>query len=247
MKDEKGDSPETAAKRNFPGAGEESREIFGAALDLTSHLLERDLVFAHLDANGDLRFTADSEAISKLSSDEFSSGLTSTHFMTLLETELGSLLRASLYHEPDTGLQEEVPARVLKKVGKDEFKWRLAQFIKRGVLPDKTKQVALLRKTTKGFVLGEIKWDIAIRTYDEEYGELPRIPVVRLLLKYTSPQTELSGFRVKSDNMSFELPVLVEPKRLDLELHKTEVKAVIECLQEVLERVEKLEGGEAGV
>lgn len=227
-------------KGEVPIPGEESRTTFLSALDLTARAVRDGIITVALDSDGDLEFEFDNSAISALLSTQALEHLSADQFSNLLTTELPSLLRSSIYCDPMVGLRRELPVSVLK--GKeDEFLWRVSALAQKNLLSREMKERFLLRKVSKGPVLGDLTWDISLKTHDEEYGALPSIPVAHVCFAYALPRTGMSRLKIKAGPLSFDLPVINEPGQLAFELHKTEIKSLIDDLNRVLEKLGELE------
>ncbi len=229
-------------KSEVPVPGEEPRQTFLAALDLTVRAVKDGLITVTLDSDGDLEFEFDYNTVGVLFSTHAIEHLSSDQFTNLLTTELPSLLRSSIYRDPMTGLKRELPLSVL--TGKeDEFLWRVNALAEKNLVSREMKERFLLRKISKGPVLGNLTWDVGLKTHDEEYGALPNIPVAHLCFAYALPRTGMSRLKIKAGPLSFDLPVVNEPGQLAFEVHRTEVKGLIDDLNKVLEKLKELEGG----
>ena len=125
------------------------------------------------------------------------------------------------------------------EVGKDEFLWRLQQ-VEKELLPLEVKERALHRRTTLGFVLQNITWQIVVKKHDQSGARLPDIPYGCLSMVYASAQTTVAPLRLRAKGVSMELPTVREPKQLVLELHETDVYNMIESLKDLRENLQKL-------
>ena len=239
---EGGNSAKKSRKKSeVPVPGEESRQTFLAALDLTVKAVKDGLITVTLDSDGDLEFEFDRSTISALLSGQTVEHLPSNQLANLLMTELPSLLRSSVYPDPMTGLRKELPSVPLRS-REAEFLWRLSQLAEKNLLSREMKERFLLHKISKGPVFGDFTWDVGLKTYDEECGALPSIPVARLCFAYALPRTGMSRLKIKAGPLSLDLPVINEPRQLAFELHRTEVKSLIDGLNKVLEKLGELEG-----
>jgi len=236
--------PKTATKRKskkrkFPEPGKESRDVFMAALAMAKDLLKSDGLSIDLDSNGRVDLVIDIQKLESIPKDKFKQGLTSEQFSNLVRTELDSLVRAATYSDPATGIQTTVPSEILEEAGIDEFLWRLGE-VKKEFVPTDLRDRAIFRRTTQGFVLQNMTWQLAIKKHDQVRGELRNVPYASLSIVYASPQTNMASLRLGAGGTSFELPTLREPKQLILELHQADVDQMIETLTDLRDNLEKL-------
>ncbi|OHB63722.1 MAG: hypothetical protein A2168_04765 [Planctomycetes bacterium RBG_13_50_24] len=227
------------SKRKFPEPGKETREVFCAALSLAADLIKSKGLRIVLDPSGRVDIALDQEKLKAIPKSKFKESLSFEHFFSLVGTEFESLVEAAISSDPIHGLESEIPSKILSEVGKDEFLWRLRQ-VEKELLPIDIKERALHRRTTQGFVLQNITWQIVVKRCDQSEGKLPDIPYGCLSMVYASPQTTLAPLRLRAKGVSMELPTVREPKQLVLELHENDVQDMIESLKDLRENLQKL-------
>lgn len=232
-------SKKNSKKRKFPEPGKESREVFLAALSIAKDLLKSESLNINLDEKGDVTLGVDSDKLEAIPKDRFTEELTSDHFLTLVRTEFGSLVEAATYSDSTRGVQSEIPSEILNEVGLDEFLWRLKQ-LEEKLLPADLRERATLRRTSKGLVLKNLTWEIAIKKHDQVAGKLLDIPYGALTITFASPQTTMAPLRFGSKGTFMELPTYREPKQLTLELHQVDVVDMIKALTELRDNLEKI-------
>ena len=228
-----------SGRRKFPEPGKESREVFCAALAIAKDMRKSKGLWLDLDQSGRVDIALDHEKLQAIPESKFKEGLSHEHFFTLVGTEFESLIEAAIYSDPIQGLENEIPSKILSEVGKDEFLWRLQQLEKEFV-PLDIKERALHRRTTQGFILQNITWQVVIKKYDQSEGRLPDTPYGCLSMVYASPKNTVAPLRLRAKGVSMELPIVREPKQLVLELHETDVQDMIESLKDLHENLKKL-------
>ena len=211
----------------FPGT--ESREVFLAALTLAKELVASGGITVQVDRDGDARLFIDGRVLKELPDNKFSHGLTRDLFKTLIGTELSAFIRATIYSEPREGIKREFPEKVLTKLGRPEMDWRLKK-IKETLVPYNLKERVTLRQTSKASVLDGITWELAIKKQDEIKGVLDEIPYATLCISYASPLISGPALRIRSEEGSLEIPMVSEPKQLNLELHQADIEEMIKIL-----------------
>lgn len=228
-----------SGKRKFPEPGKESREVFCAALSIAADLRKSKGLQLEIDQSGRVDIALDSEKLKAIPESKFKEGLSHEHFFTLINTEFESLVEAAICSDPIQGLENEIPSKILSEVGKDEFLWRLQQ-LEKELLPLDIKERALHRRTTQGFILQNITWQVVVKKYDQSEGRLLDTPYGCLSMVYASPRTTVAPLRLRAKGVSMELPTVREPKQLVLELHETDVQDMIESLKSLRENLQKL-------
>lgn len=229
-------------KNKLTSPGEESRAAFSTALSIAKELLSLKGIRIGLDEDGDVEFTIYGQKLDKISKDKFKHGLTMDNFLAITGTEIESLLKATTYADPTRGIQNEIPSKIIKKVGIDEFLWRLQQ-VEKELAPLDLKERILFRRTAQGFILKNVNWQVIMKKHDQARGKLSDIPYGCLSISYVSPQTNLSPIRFRSGAGSMELPTVREPHQLILELHKADVEELIETLTDLRDNLQKIKNG----
>jgi len=226
-----------------PVPGQETREVFTAALDVARALARERGLRIDVDVSGSLDVTVDSEKLEGVEKGKFKGELTREFFFTLLHTELDSLLEAAMYDDPATGIKARLPQSVVDEVGVEEFMWRLGE-VKKALVPPDLKERVTLRKTTDAFIIKDLRWQVGVRKHDNARGKLKDIPYGCFSIAYDCARTSAGALRlVGGEDMAMELPVVREPKQLTLELHKADVDQIIETLTELRNNLEKLRKG----
>ena len=229
-----------AKKKNpaFPAPGKEPRELFIAALDIVSDLFKSNDLTLELGVNGQVDIVIESNKITSIPKDKFQHGLTFEHFETLLRTEFDSLVHAATYLDPIEGINISIPSEVLKEVGQEEFLWRLHETATR-LISNEIKEQAIFRRSTNGFVIKDINWQISVKKHDKQKGKVPDIAYACVSLIYDSARNAGQSLRLGSKGVFVELPVLREPKQLSLELHQADVDQIIKSLTDLRNNLEK--------
>ena len=223
-------------KKKEPFPGNESRKVFSAAVTLAKELIDSDGMTIRVDRDGDARLFIDGGVLKELSDKKFSGGLTRDLFKALIETELTAFVRATIYESDKEGIKREFPDRVLKTTGERELVWRLEK-IRAALVPANLKERVMLRRTSKGSILDCITWELGIKKHDEVKGPLDGITYANLCISYASPFTSGVAFRVRSEEGSLEVPMVSEPKQLNLELHESDVEEMIKILTLVRDKL----------
>jgi hypothetical protein len=226
-------------KQKIPPPGTESRAIFSASLAIAKELLNLDGLRTNLDENGNVDLIIDAEKLKAIDKDKFKEGLTPEHFLALVTTEFESLVKVATYSDPTQGIQNEIPSKILKEVGKDEFLWRFQQ-VKKELVPPNLKERVMFRQTAQGFVLQNVSWQVITKKYDQDRGKLSDIPCGSLSIIYASPKSNRPSVRLSAANVSIELPTTREPKQLMLELHQSDVEEMIQTLTNLRDNLEKV-------
>ncbi len=215
--------------------GSEKRDIFRLVLSIISKLFDEKKVGIEVDSDGDIVFSLDISKIKDFVSKEIKDKLSFDDFMNVISTEIESLVEASVYSDKTVGIENNIPSSILKEVGIDEFLWRLEEVEKVVNVPKALKQDLIFKKTTKGMILKEIKWEINNKTYDEDFGQLDNCKYATLSILYSQPSTEVHIAKLSSGGLSIQLPSVDEPKQITLELQKMDITKLIDNLQQILE------------
>jgi len=217
--------------------GTEEREIFSLLLSLISKLLDEKKVGFVVDFRGNLEldFSLAPSEIKVFVSEEFKDKLSYENFNAIISTEIESLLKASIYSEKSKGIENNIPPTIIKDVGIDEFLWRLEEIEKVVNIPKVLKQESIFKKTTKGRMLKELKWETNSKTFDEEFGQIDNCKYATLSIIYSQPVTEEPSIRLSGESLSIQLPTLSEPKEITLELQKKDITKLIDNLQQILD------------
>ncbi len=229
-------------KRKFPPPGKESRSVFSTALAMAKDLLKSNVLSINLDSNGSVDIVIDIEKLEAIPKDKFKQGLTPEHFSNLIRTELDSLVRVATYSDATKGIKNEIPSKILKDSGIDEFLWRLEE-VRRELVPDNLRERATLRRTTQGLVLENMTWQVVIKKHDQTRGKLSDIPYGSLSIVYVSPQSNMASVRFGIKSMTVELPTVREPNQMILEVHQADVDQMIETLTDLRDNLEKVKKG----
>jgi len=229
----------SARKHKVPTPGKEPRKVFMAALTLLKELLDSKGLRVSLDGTGEIELIINGENLEAIPKDKFKDGLTREHFLTLIPTEFESLVKVATYPDPTRGLQNEIPSKILNEVGKEEFLWRFQQ-VKKELVPSNLEERVMLRRTSQGFVLQNVTWQVITKKHDQTRGKLSDIPCGCLSITYGSPQTSLSRVRFRTKSVSLELPTVREPNQLTLELHQADIEELIESLTDLRDNLEKI-------
>ncbi len=233
----------TGTKKNkVPHPGKESRAVFSAVLAIAKDILKSDALSINLDPTGRVDLVVDNQELEAIPKDKFQQDLTREQFSNLIHTEVDSLVNAATYSDPTTGIQIAIPSEILKKVGMDEFLWRLGE-VKKELVPPDLRERATLKRTTQGLVLENMTWQVVIKKHDQTRGKLSDIPYGSLSIVYVSPQSNMASVRFGTKSMTVELPTVREPNQLTLELHKADVEEMIETLTDLRDNLEKVKKG----
>lgn len=224
-------------KELFPGT--ESRKVFSAAVSLAKELIDSEGMTIQVDRDGDARLFVDGGVLKELPDKKFSGGLTRDLFKALIGTELTAFVRATIYEDVKEGIKREFPERALKATKERELVWRLEE-IKKTLVPANLKERVMLRQTSKGSILDRITWELGIKKHDEVKGALDGIPYANLCISYASPFTSGVAFRVRSEEGSLEVPMVSEPKQLNLELHEADIEEMLKILNLVRDNLIKM-------
>jgi len=225
----------TVKSRDDFRPGTEEREIFSLVLSTISKLFDEKKVGIDVDSSGDLDFSLDPSEIKDFVSKEIKDKLSFKDYMKIISTEIESLVEASIYSDKAKGIENNIPSTILKDVGIDEFLWRLEEIEKAINVPKALKQDSIFKKTTKGLILKEIKWETNNKTFDEELGPLDNCKYATLSIMYSQPGIEAPSARLSGEGFSIKLPTITEPKQITLELQKKDVTKLIDNLHKIFE------------
>lgn len=225
----------TDKSKEFFRPGTEEREIFCLVLSIISKLLDENKVGIEVDSIGDLEFSLVPSKIKDYFTEKIKDQISFENFLKILRTEIESLLTASIYSDKVKGIENNIPSTILKDVGIDEFLWRLEEIEKVINVPKALKQDSIFKKTTKGLILKEIKWETNNKTFDEELGQLDNCKYATLSIMYSQPGIEAPSAELSGGGFSIQLPTVTEPKQITLELQKKDVTKLIDNLQQILE------------
>lgn len=229
-------------KKGHPLPGEESRAVFSNALSIAKDLLTSKGLRIDLDQLGKIDLTIDSEKLADIPEDKFKDGLTTEYFVSLAATEFESLIEAATHSDPTHGVRKEIPSEILKKVGIDEFLWRFHQ-VEKELLPPALRERAVFKRTTQGFTLQNVNWQVVLKKHDQARGKLSDIPCGCLCISYDCPRANPPTIKFGAKGVSMELPTVADPKQLTLELHQTDVEELIETLTDLRDNLQKVKNG----
>ena len=225
----------TDKRKEFFRPGTEERGIFSLVLGTISKLLNEKIVEIEVGFSGDLEFSLVPSKIKDYVTEKIKDQISFENFIKIISTEIESLLTASVYSDKTKGIQENIPSTIIKDVGIDEFIWRLEEINKVLRIPEISKQESVFKKTAKGLLLNDVKWETKRKVFDDELGKLDNFEYATLSILYSQPTTELPSIRFGDEGFSFQLPATTEPKQITLELQKKDVKKLIDNLQQILD------------
>ncbi len=226
-----------------PVPGKETREVFRAALDIARGLANSKGLRIDVDVSGNLDLTIDSDKLEGVEKGKFKGELTREFFLSLLHTELDSLLEAAMYDDPSTGVKAKLPRRVVDEVGVEEFVWRVTE-VEKALVPPSLRERVTLRRTTSALVIKDLRWQVGVRKHDNARGKIQDIPYGCFSIVYDSARTSDAALRIGGEDMAIELPVVREPKLVTLELHEADVDQLIEALTELRSKLKKVRKSE---
>ena len=225
----------TDKSREIFRPGTEGRGIFSLTLSIIAELLKEKKIELDVDSRGELEFSFAISEIKDYVSEKIKDKISFKNFMTIISTEIESLMMASVFSDKTKGVQENIPPTIIKDVGIDEFLWRLEETNKVLPIPEAFKQEAIFRKTTKGLLLKDIKWETKQKVFDDKLGKLDNLEYAALSILYSQPSIEEHSAKLSGGGFSIQLPTVTEPKQITLELQKKDVKKLIDNLQQILE------------
>jgi len=214
--------------------GTEEREIFSLVLGITAELLNEKKIKLDIGSDGDPDFTLNPSEIKAYVTEKIKDKVSFKNLMKIIPTEIKALLKASIFSDKTKGIKENIPSTIIKDVGIDEFLWRLEETIKVLSISDTFKREVIFKKTTKGLLLKDVKWETKRKIFDDEFGKLDNIEYATLSILYSQPITEGYSAKLGIESLSIQLPVGTEPKQVTLELQKKDVKKLIDKLQQIL-------------
>jgi hypothetical protein len=214
--------------------GTEKREIFSLVLGITAELLNEKKIKLDIDSGGDPDFTLDPSEIKAYVTEKIKDQVSFENFMKIIPTEIEALLKASIFSDRSKGIKENIPSTIIKDVGIDEFLWRLEETGKVLSISENFKKEAIFKKTAKGLLLKDVKWETKRKLFDDEFGKLDNVEYATLSILYSQPITEGYFAKLGFESLSIQLPVGTEPKQITLELQKKDVKKLVDNLQQIL-------------
>jgi len=215
--------------------GTEGRKVFSLTLGIIAELLNEKKIEFNIDSSGEPEFALAPSEIKAYVTKKIKGQISFENFMTIISTEIESLMMASFFSDKTKGIQEKVPSTIIKDIGIDEFLWRLEETNKVLPIPETVKQEVIFKKTTKGLLLKDIKWETNNKTFDEELGQLDNCKYATLSIMYSQPGIEAPSAKLSGGGLSIQFPTVTEPKQITLELQKKDVTKLIENLQQILE------------
>jgi len=215
--------------------GTEGRGIFSLVLGITAELLNEKKIKLDIDSDGDPDFILDPSEIKTYVTEKIKDQLSFENFMRIIPTEIEALLKASIFSNKTKGVKENIPSTIIKDVGIDEFLWRLEETGKVLSISENFKEEAIFKKTAKGLLLKDVKWETKRKVFDDEFGKLDNIEYVTLSILYSQPSIEGYFAKIVGENLSIRLPVGTEPQQITLDLQKKDVKKLVDNLQQILE------------
>jgi len=215
--------------------GTEERGIFSLVLGITAELLNGKKIKLDIDSGGDPDFTLDPSEIQSYVTEKIKDQVSFENFMRIIPTEIEALLKASIFSDKTKGVKANIPPTIIKDVGIEELLWRLEETNKVLSISETFKREAIFKKTSKGLLLKDVKWETKLKVFDDEFGKLDNIEYATLSILYSQPITEGYSAKLGIESLSIQLPVGIEPKQVTLELQKKDVKKLIDNLQKILE------------
>ncbi len=217
--------------------GTEGREIFSLTLGIVAELLNEKKIELAVDSSGELQFSLAPSDIRSYVTEKIKDKIYFKDFIKIISTEMESLLRASIYSDKTKGVQENIPSTIIKDIGIDEFLWRLEKTNRVLSIPENFKQEAIFKKTVKGLLLKDIKWETKRKVFDDKLGKLDNIEYATLSILYSEPSTETYVAKLSGEGLSIQLPTITEPKQITLELQKKDVTKLIDSLKQILDKL----------
>jgi hypothetical protein len=216
-------------------SGTEERKIFSLTLSIIAELLKDKKIEFNVNSSGKPEFTLVPSKIRAYVKEKIKDQISFENFLTIISTEIESLMMASFFSDKTKGVQENIPQTIIKDVGIKEFLERLEETNKVLTIPEALKQEVIFKKTAKGLLLKDIIWEIKRKVFDNKLGQLDNFEYATLSIMYSQPGIEEHGAKLIGEGFSLQLPTVTEPKQITLELQKKDVTKLIDILQKILD------------
>lgn len=225
----------TDKRKEFFRPGTEEREIFSLTLGIIAELLTENKIELDVDSSDEPEFTIAPSKIKAFVTKKIKGQLSFENFMAIISPEIESLMMASFFSDKTKGIQEKIPSSIIKDIGIDEFIWRLEETNKVLQIPVTLKQEVIFKKTAKGLLMKDIKWETKRKLFDDKLGKLDNLEYATLSIIYSQPSIEAHNARLSLEDISIQLPIVTEPKQITFELQKKDVTKLIDNLQQILD------------
>ena len=224
----------TDKRKEFFRPGTEEREIFCLTLGIIAELLTENKIELDVDSSGEPEFTLAPSEIKAFVTKKIKGQISFENFMAIISPEIESLMMASFFSDKTKGIQEKIPSTIIKDIGIDEFIWRLKEINKVLPIPVTLKQEVIFKKTAKGLLMKDIKWETKRKLFDDELGKLDNLEYATLSIMYSQQSIEAHNAKLSLEDISIQLPIVTEPKQITFEMQKKDVKKLIDSLQQIL-------------
>jgi len=225
----------TDKRRKSFRPGTEARKVFSLTLSIIADLLNKKKIELDVDSSGEPEFSLAPSEIKAYVTEKIKGQISFENFMAIISTEIESLMRASFFSDKTKGLQENIPSTITKDIGIKEFLRRLEETNKILPIPETFKQEVLFKKTAKGLLLEDIKWETRRKVFDGELGKVNNLEYATLSIMYSQRGLEAHGAKLLGEGISIQLPTVTEPKQITLELQKKDIIKLIDNLQQILD------------
>jgi len=218
---------EKEEKDFMPGA--ETEDQFDTVLSLLSQWMNADIVSVSIDLDGDVAFRLPKE-MEKLLETQVPQGLTHKQVVSIIRNEIPALISSGLAKNKEQVLRSAIPGKLYEKI--DVMVKRSEKAVNQ-IVDRSLEERIILRKTTPAYVVDDVQSIEGTYHVESENGKILNVPFISLQLTLAKPQ---SGYSLAVDPR--ERTIAFSRKddiRVTLDMHKVDVKDLIEKLNKIEE------------
>ena len=213
-------------------AGTESDEQFGQVVSLLAEWLDAGIVEIELDNDGDIRFKLPKE-MDELLKAPIDIDLPKENILKIIKNEIPALVAAAVDDNPKQRLIVMLPDELHSKI--DEVVSRCEE-VSSKIISDKMKQRILLRKVTKGFIIGDIQTQPGTYHVRTKVGQSIDVPYISMEFVFSRPSSgQMMTINPRDRSVRFEK---TDDIKVTVDMHKEDIAYLVEELKQKISEEE---------
>jgi hypothetical protein len=211
--------------------GTETDEQFEKVLSLLSEWIKAGIVSINVDVEGDVHFELPRE-MKELLETQVPSGLTHKKVVEIIHSEIPALISVGLAKDSEHRLIHVMPEKLHEKIN---ILIKRSEKTVNALINKNLKERILLREATTAYVVDEVRSIASTYHIESKKGEKIDVPYISVELTLARPHSEqMFAFNPLERTISFTRR---DDVRVTLDLHKDDIKDLIQRLQKIEENM----------
>jgi len=210
--------------------GSETEEQFESVLSLLSNWMKADIVDVDMDTDGDIRFDLPSEMRDLLGT-QTPSDLVHENVIAIIRDEIPLLISASFEKKPEQRLKHLLPEKLYEKI---DLMVKRSEKAVSALLNKKLKERMLLRRTTRSYIVDQIKSmksTYHVETSKGEKFDVPHLSLEFIFVKPGSGRTLVMNPKESTIRLTPEDNV-----KVTVDLHQDDIRDLVKELKKIEEK-----------